>query len=163
MVFLDKESLDLNETWTADIIWTSVSFNFTASWIFPGLPPPCIGHSSSLAWSYQSSQVIFFRRVNISFHGSTFVQKTESEPSLPVRHRLLELFHSGQVDHIDVATDQSLHLAKCGKLFTSYLQGQHILRLPNDWIHLLLPSPESFLQVIIVPRLKPPPTIPWIG
>ena len=82
---------------------------------------------------------IFFRRVklsflksNISLHGSTLVQKTENEPSLPVRHRLLELFHRGQVDHIDVATDQSLHLAKCGKLLTSYLQGQQVLWLLHD-------------------------------
>ena len=30
----------------------------------------------------------------------------------------------------------------------------------HDCNHLLLPSPESFLQVIIVPRLKSPPAIP---
>ena len=52
-----------------------------------------------------------------------WLKQIGKEPPLPLRHWLLKLFHGGQVDHIDVATDQSLNLSKT--LSSGKMQGKN--------------------------------------
>ena len=59
-------------------LWNDFSFNFfTASWISQGPPPPCIGLSSNLAWSFV---IICYLLTNktLNFQSCTFVNNTFS-------------------------------------------------------------------------------------